>query len=213
VPSELRTEFHRELDRQDIAIGALLTVVPEAISRATSALLDGDQSIVDDLARWRSLVGELNVAVERTAEVLIARQSPLAGDLRVLLAGTRLIPLLADTMDLVADIGSPTLAEIGPDLPVRIRLVTAELGDSCASVWSAVEELWRERDPLHLEALRARDDVLTDIRATLTAELASGSVDLQVAMQMAMAGRSFERLGRHAAAAGRLFEPLTSAAG
>lgn len=213
MPSELRTEFHRELDRQDIAIGALLTVVPEAISRATAALLDGDQSIVEDLARWRSLVSELNIAVERTAEVLIARQAPLAGDLRVLLAGTRLIPLLADTMDLVADIGSPTLAEIGPELPVRIRLVTAELGDSSASVWSAVEELWRERDPLHLEALRDRDDVLTDIRATLTAELASGSVDLQVAMQMAMAGRSFERLGRHAAAAGRLFEPLTAAPG
>jgi phosphate transport system protein len=209
VPSELREGFHRKLDRQEIAIGAILDVVPEAVRRATSALLSGDRDVVDDLARWRALVGELNADAERNAEVIIALQAPVARDLRLLLATTRLVPLLADTMDLIADIASPTLAEIGPELPHRIRMVTGELGDSCADIWSSVEDLWRERDRAHADAVRDRDDVLSEVRSTLTAELASGSVDLQVAMQMAMAGRSFERLGRHAAAAGRLFEPLT----
>ncbi|MCU4184120.1 hypothetical protein K6U06_07095 [Acidiferrimicrobium sp. IK] len=208
MPSELREGFHRELDRQEIAIGALLDVVPEAIRRATAALLSGDRTVVDDLARWRALVSDLNAGVERGAETVIALQSPVAGDLRLLLAATRLVPLLADTMDLIADIASPALAEIGPSLPGRIKDITAELGDSCADTWTSVEELWRERDRVHAQAVRDRDDVLTDVRSTLTAELASGAVDLQVAMQMAMAGRSFERLGRHAAAAGRLFEPL-----
>jgi phosphate transport system protein len=209
VPSELREGFHRELDRQEIAIGGILDVVPEAIRRATSALLTGDRSVVDDMARWRALVGELNADVERGAERMIAIQAPVAGDLRLLMAATRLVPLLADTMDLVADIASPALADIGPALPGRIKGITAELGDSCAETWASVEELWRERDPVHVQAVRDRDDVLTDVRSTLTAELASGAVDLGVAMQMAMTGRSYERLGRHASAAGRLFEPLT----
>lgn len=205
----MREGFHRELDRQEIAIGAVLDVVPEAIRRATSALLSGDRAVADDLARWRALVGDLNAGLEHSAEMIIARQAPVAADLRLLLAATRLVPLLADTMDLVADISSPALSEIGPSLPSRIAAITGELGDTCADIWSSAEELWRERDPSHLEVLRNRDDTLGEVRSALTAELASGSVDLQVAMQMAMTGRSYERLGRHAVAAGRLFEPLT----
>lgn len=207
---ELRTDFHRALDRQDVAIGALLGVVPEAIRRATSAVLGGDAEVATDLGRWRALVGELNAGVDQTAEVLIARQAPVAGDLRLLLAGTRLVPLLADTMDLVADIASPALVQIGPELPARVAAITSELGDSCAAIWESVEELWRDRDAVHAHVLRSRDDVLSEVRSDLTAELASGTVDLQLAMLMAMAGRSYERLGRHATAAGRLFEPLVA---
>lgn len=207
---ELRTEFHRALDDQDISIGALLTVVPEAIRMATAALVAGDRSVAGDLARWRAMVSDLNVGVEHTAEVLIARQSPLAGDLRLLLAGTRLVPLLSDTMDLVADVALPSATEIGPDLPRRVQLVTLELGDTTAAVWQAVEELWRERDRRSLDGLRARHDTLAEVRSTLNAELASGSVDVQGAMTMAMTGRSFERLGRHARAAGGLVEPLVA---
>ena len=206
--SELRTDFHRALDRQEVAVGALLGVVPEAVRRATVAVIEGDASVVGDLGRWRALVGELNAGVDHTAEVLIARQAPVAGDLRQLLAGTRLVPLLADTMDLIADVASPTLVQIGPELPPRVARITEELGDTCASIWESVEGLWRERDLLHAEVVRGRDDVLSEVRSGLYAELASGSVDIQLAMLMAMAGRSYERLGRHGTAAGRLFEPL-----
>lgn len=213
MPQELRQGFHRALDRQEISIGAILEVIPEAVGRATTAMLDGDEGMARELARWRSMVTELNADVDSAATALIARQAPVAGDLRLLLAVTRLVPVLADTMDLVADIVSPALAQIGPDLPERTRLLCAELGASCAATWSAVAELWRRRERPHFDAVRSRHDTLAEVRSSLTSELASGSVHVSEAMLLAMTGRSYERIGRHAGAAARLIEPLVGAGG
>ena len=205
---ELRGEFHRELERLDISVAALLGVIPEAVVAATTALLVSDVAGASSLGRWQQLVGDLYADVERTVETVLARQAPMAGDLRFLMACVRIVPTLNDAVDLIADIAAPSRQRIGDRLPARLISLTEQLGELTSLAWQAVTELWERRDPARMVTLREHDDALAEVRSSLAAEVASGLLDFPAAMEMTLVGRSFERLGRLALSVGELIRPL-----
>ncbi len=208
MTSEVRGEFHRELDRLDISVAGLLGLVPETIVTATTALLVSDQPRADDVERWRVLVEDMYADVEQTIEVVVARQSPVAGDLRFLLACIRLVPGLHEVMDLVSDVAAPSHRAIGDHLTPRVISLTEQLGELTGSAWEAVETGWRTRERRAGSVVHERLDLATDVRSALAAELGSGSLTLPVALEMAVVGRTFDRLGHHARQSARLVAPL-----
>ncbi len=205
---EARGDFHRELDRLDISVAGLLALVPDAIISATTALLVSDETIAAGLERWRELVDELYGDVEQTIEVVVARQSPVAGDLRFLLACVRLVPGLHEVVDLVAEVASPSHREIGEHLTPRVISLTEQVGRLTGDLWSTVDEAWRTREPAKLRSIREQVDTISETTSTLFAELASGAIPLPVALEMAVVGRTFDRLARQARVAGRRMDPL-----
>jgi phosphate transport system protein len=168
MTSEVRGEFHRELDRLDIAVGGLLGLVPEAVVAATTALLVSDESTADSLQRWQVLVADMYRDVEHTIEVVVARQSPVAGDLRFLLACIRLVPGLHEVMDLISDVAAPSHRAIGEHLTPRVISLTEQLGELTGSTWEAVEVGWRTREPRRTRVVRER------LELAASAERASG---------------------------------------
>lgn len=197
---ELRGEFHRELDALDISVAALLGLLPEAIRTATEALL-GAGDLAQRVWEWRGLVADLYGGVAGTVESIVARQAPVARDLRFLLGCVRLVPTLYDSVDLVADVASPTTAGMGMGVGERTRALVLDVGEQTALTWAAVEDLWASRDEVAMVAVRERDDALAEVRSALSAQLGAGVLDVSAIMQLALVGRSFERLGRHAATA------------
>ncbi|MDQ2725337.1 MAG: hypothetical protein M3Y36_07565 [Actinomycetota bacterium] len=197
---ELRSDFHRELDALDISVAALLGLLPEAIRAATEALL-GAGDLAQRVWAWRGLVEDLYGGVAGTVESIVARQAPVARDLRFLLGCVRLVPTLYDSVDLVADVGSPTTAGVGAAVGERTRALILEVGERTALTWAAVEDLWARRNEAATVAVRERDDTMAEVRSSLSAELGTGALDVSTTMQLALVGRSFERLGRHAATA------------
>jgi phosphate transport system protein len=212
MASELRGEYHRDIDRLDISLGALLSVLPEAVGNATQALLSSDTGLRLEVDRWQGMVASISADVDRTAEMVIARQSPVAGDLRFLMACVRLVLNLSDTIDLVAEIGGSVGCAWGGPLPDRVRQLLIASGDAAADTWRSVAEMWHERGSSGVVLLRVRDDRLAETRSTLTAELTSGVLDAAVVVDLAGAARCYERIGRHAVAAGRLIDPLLASA-
>jgi len=59
-------------------------------------------------------------------------------------------------------------------------------------------DAYAERDPSGASRLREIDDELDDLHVSLTAELASGKLSIPVAIEVALVGRFYERLGDHA---------------
>jgi phosphate transport system protein len=206
--SELRGEYHRDIDRLDISLGAVLSVVPEAVGHATQALLSSDTGLRLEVDRWQKMVASISIDVDHTAEMVIARQSPVAGDLRFLMACVRLVLNLSDTIDLVAEIGGSVGCAWGGPLPDRVRQLLVASGDAAADIWRGVAEMWHERGTSGVAVLRMRDDRLAETRSTLTAELVAGDLDPASVVDLAGAARCYERIGRHAMAAGRLIDPL-----
>ena len=208
MPQELRGNYHRELDKLDIALAALLGLIPEAIVSATATVLAGDERGATEVDRWRTLVDELYADVERTAETLVARQAPVAGDLRFLFACVRLVPHLHEAVDLVASIAAPARSSLAGELSGRRAALVDELGQVTGDTWSAVAQLWDQRDGAHADLVATHHDAIGEVRSSLTAEAASGSVSIPIAMEIALLGRCYERLGRHAVQAALRMEPL-----
>jgi phosphate transport system protein len=208
MTAEARGEFHRELDRLDISITSLLALVPEAVMTASTALLVSDEPGAERLDRWRVIVDEMYVDIEHTIEVVVARQSPVAGDLRFLLACIRLVPWLHEVMDLISDVAAPSHRAIGEHLTPRVISLIEQLAERTSSAWEAVESGWRSRSPRVERTVRERLELAADVRSAVAAELGSGSLSLPVALEMAVTTRAFDRLGHHARQSARLVVSL-----
>ena len=72
------------------------------------------------------------------------------------------------------------------------------MGRTGAEMWRTATDAYVERDPGAADKLREADDELDDLLVSLTAELATGAVSIPVAIEMALVGRFYERLGDHA---------------
>ena len=212
MSGEVRAEFHRELERLDISVASLLGLIPEAIASATEALLRPDPSGVDAVEQWRSLVEDIYGDVEHTIEVVVARQSPVAGDLRFLLGCVRIVPGLHEVVDLIADVAAPGRRHISPSLTPRIVALTGELGHATSQVWATVEDGWSTRRPDVAKGLRREADAIAELRSVLGAELASGAVPLPVALEMAVVSRTYDRLVHHGLVVAARLRPLSTGA-
>jgi phosphate transport system protein len=212
MPEELRGAYHRELDQLDLAIATLLGLVPDAVGSATTALLSGDSDLARSVARWRDLVDDLYGDVEATIEAIIARQAPVARDLRFLMCCVRILPEVRDAVELIGRIGDPQPMGFADRLNARVRTLTLEMGDLTADAWKATGEHWRLRDdPDSSRAVRGRArDALVETHSSLVAEISGGGLDVEAALQMALRAGAYDRLARHSAAIDRLVASLVA---
>jgi phosphate transport system protein len=198
VPDELRTAFHRELEEIDRQVVQLFALVSEGLAGATDALLSGDREAAKALVERDAMIDAVYVDVEDLVQRQIALQSPMADDLRFLLSVLRIVPELERSGDLTEHIAQRAARGLTAELTPRLRGLVEEMGRVGVELWRGSSQAYTSRDGEAEPRLRERDDELDDLHVSLTAELASGSLSLPVAIEMALVGRFYERLGDHA---------------
>jgi phosphate transport system protein len=144
------------------------------------------------------LIDRLYHDVEDLVNHELARQAPVAGDLRFLLSVLRVVPELERSHDLVEHIARRGVKGLREELTPRTRGLIEQMGAVGVEMWRAAADAWFERDPEGYARIHERDDEMDDLHTNLTAELASGKTSLPVAMDMALVARFYERLGDHA---------------
>ena len=72
------------------------------------------------------------------------------------------------------------------------------MGELATDMWRATADAYLERSAVAADRLPGLDDHLDELHGRLTAELASGSMTLPVAMEGILVARFYERLGDHA---------------
>ena len=198
MPEELRKAFHRSLDEIDRKIVQIFALICEGVSGATDAFLAGDHDAAKALFAREVLVDELYAEVEALVQTQLLLQSPMAEDARFLLCALRIVPELERTGDLAEHVAAGAVRGLSAELTPRARGLVEQLGSVAADMWREAMDAYIERDPLAGARLRERDDEMDDLHATLTAELASGSMRVPVVLEMGLIARFFERLGDHA---------------
>ncbi|MEW6154334.1 MAG: phosphate signaling complex protein PhoU [Actinomycetota bacterium] len=195
---ELRSAFHRELEVVDLQVRRLFALVIEAIGGATDALLAGDRQAARDLVARDDLLDALYVDVEKVVQRQFALQGPLATDLRFLLSVLRIVPELERSGDLAEHIAQCAARGITSELTPRLRGLIQQMGRVGVSLWQESARVYDSREAGAGERLRDLDDELDDLHVSFIAELASGKVSVPVAIELALVGRFYERLGDHA---------------
>jgi phosphate transport system protein len=176
----------------------LFALVSESLAGATEALLSGDRETARALVARDEMLDRLYVDVESLVQRQFALQSPMADDLRFLLSVLRIVPELERSGDLAEHIAQRAVRGLTTELTPRVRGLIEQMGRTGVEMWRASADTYADRDPNGASRLRDADDELDDLHVSLTAELASGKLSIPVAIELALVGRFYERLGDHA---------------
>ena len=196
--NENREEFQRDLERIEAKVIELFAMVAEDLPRATDALLSGDNDALAVLIEREQIIDALWPEIEELVNREILLQAPVAVDLRYLLSVLRIVPVLERAHDLVISIGSRANHSLGEELTPRSRVIVERMSELASAMWRQAADAWYQRDKNAAFSLSERDEEMDELHSSLTAELASGQMSVQVAMEMALVARDYERLGAHA---------------
>jgi phosphate transport system protein len=196
--SELRSEFHHQLEAIENRVVELFAFVGEDLGVATQALLDSDAAGLKVVTERQTIIDGLYVELEELVNVQLALQQPVAADLRLLVSVLRIIPHLERAHRLVLHVAEHATHVLSEDLTPRVRGLVERMGDTAADMWNQASTAWYRRDRTAADVLEERDDDMDSLHGALTAELASGTMRLPVVMDMTLVARDYERLGDHA---------------
>ncbi len=195
---EHRQAFQRQLDAIETKVIELFAVVAEDLSEATGALLRSDGQMADLLAGREAIIDDLYQEIEQLVGREIAMESPVASDLRFLLAVLRVVPELERSHHLIVEIASRADRVSKEDLSSRSREILEHMGTVVTSMWRQAADSWYQRDRSMAAVLSKRDDEMSDLHAQLLAEASTGLMPVYVTVEMPLVARFYKRLGDHA---------------
>ncbi len=199
---DLRHEFHHGIDELRNDIARLGASVVELIPRVTDVLLRQDLEGAEYVLRGDAEIDARALAVEERALTLLALQAPVAADLRQVASVLKLSPEIERSADLCCNICKAARRIYGHELDPKLRGGIQRMSDQAHQEYKEVIEAYIAIDKVRAAALRDMDDYLDDQHRQFIAQIfesfAAGSIDLQVAVQLAVVARFYERLGDHA---------------
>jgi phosphate transport system protein len=176
------------------------------MAKATDALLDADLARAEQVIEADVKVDDLRVELEDRAFQMIARQQPVATDLRVLITTLHLVADLERMGDLALHVAKIARLRF-PDaaVPEEARDVIAQMGEVARSLVTKVGDVVEGRDVSLAQAIEAEDDSMDALRRKLFTLVLSPrwAHGTEAAIDMTLLGRYYERYADHAVAVAR----------
>ena len=198
-PFEGRRHFHTRIESLQRAVVAIGHEVARSIAEATEAWLRRDceagTRIDARTAGWSARARDVELSVYE----LIATQQPMAVDLRQLVALVRLTEAVSRSGDLVAHVARSACFDREPGaFSPALRTVVVEMATVAASQFSAALAAFEAEDEAGGHRVEVSDRDLDLLQNELFTALLMGSVGTAPAIDLALLGRFYERLGDHA---------------
>lgn len=202
----MRDAYHDELDAITEQLVEMTGLVGEAISLATQALLTSDLPIAERVIDGDEAVDLLRENVDRRTVDLIARQQPVAGDLRALTTGLRITSDLERSGDLAVHVAKLARRKFPAcAVPDELQATIRTMGEVAATIVSKAGEVVASRDATKASELEADDDVMDELHRTLLRTMLAPEwpYGVDTAIDLALAGRYYERFADHAVVVAR----------
>ncbi len=200
--SDLRSAYHQEIEDVRSTIVRLAGSVIEAIPRATSILLEGDLEGADYLISADDEIDARTLDLEEEIYRLMALQAPVAVDLRVLVSGVKILGEIERSADLAVNICKAARRLYGHGLDPRLRGLITKMAEQAQALYTAAIDAYVDNDAAKAAAIDDMDSLLDGLQREFIQVIfeshAAGRIDLQVAVQLAVVARFYERIGDHA---------------
>jgi len=202
----MREAFSEQLDSVRDELVAMTGLVGQAIGEATSALLEADIKRAEAVISADAAIDSLREKIEDDSFQLMALQSPVATDLRMLVAALRMVSELERMGDLavhVAKIARLRVPETA--VPAEIVPTVARMATVAELMVSKVEHIIATNDVAGAEALEEIDQEMDRLRRKSFAELLGSdwTHGVEPAVDVALLGRYYERIADHAVSVAR----------
>ena len=199
--TETRKVFHEELQELGDDVIRLSAMASEAIQAGTAALLEFDLVGAERVIISDRVMDDLAHSMEERIYLMLAKQQPMAVDLRMLVATLRVVHELERTGDLMINVAKATRRLYPNQLEPRIRALIDRMREQATIQLKVATDAFADRDPARARALADMDDAMDDLQKELFRAIFStpalDEASVQRAVQMALVGRYFERIADH----------------
>ncbi|GAA1390396.1 phosphate signaling complex protein PhoU [Luteococcus peritonei] len=202
----MRENYHEELNNVVDQLVSMNSNVRIAVHDATEALLNADLRIAERVIADDTRLDVMHEEIEKQCFQLLARQAPVAGELRTIVAALRMVFELARMGDLAAHVAKIARLRY-PEHAVPDDLVAnftrmAEVADHMiASAGTTLSQ----RDVEEASKLAEHDEEMDDLRRQQFTMLLADDWPhgVEKAVDAALLGRYYERIADHSVAMGR----------
>jgi phosphate transport system protein len=204
--SWLRSAFQDELDGVTQTLVDLSALVSDAISRATHALLTADLKEAEQVIDADDRIDDIQHELDARIIDIIARQQPVASDLRALVTALRMSADLERMGDMAHHIAKITrLRHPNSAVPSELLLTIEEMGKVARSISDKVGGVINSRDVDTAMEVEKDDDEMDKLHRKLFTTLMdeSWSHGTETAIDITLIGRYYERYADHAVSVAR----------
>jgi phosphate transport system protein len=193
----VRVDYQRRLDEVDDELIGAAIVVADAIPPVVRAFLGAEPLCIPEARAMASDVADRCRYVEDQGFLLLAREAPVSGDLRRLVAILRLVYSVERSAALLRHVAEAVELFDARAMPDESRRRFEELGIRAAEVFRRGVDAWRRRDALAIHELDRLDADIDGLRAHLVRDAADTLETSSELTLIGLLGRYFERIGDH----------------
>ncbi|MFZ1162869.1 phosphate signaling complex protein PhoU [Mycobacterium sp.] len=214
----MRTAFHEQLESLTETLSIMCGLAGLAMDRATQALLQADLAIAEQVITDHDKLAQLQSRAEETVFVLLALQSPVAGDLRLVVGSLQNVAD-AERMGALALHVAKIARRRHPNhvLPEEVRDHFAEMGRVAVDLGNSAKDVVVSKDPQQAAEISQEDDAMDQLHQQLFKVLMDNEWKhgVAAAVDITLLGRFYERFADHAVEIGRrvVFEATGGAGG
>lgn len=195
------TVFDEELEQLRALVCEMGGRVEAAVADAVAALVQGDPARAAGVVADDSRIDAQAAAVERTTIHLIALRSPLADDLREVMAAFKISGLLERMGDCAKSVAHQ-VDSLGDCRGLAQLKTLAAMGGEAAAMVKTALDAFAHRDSAAAAEVAALDDAVDRYRSCiwqgLIALMAEDSRSITAATHLMFAAQKLERIGDHA---------------
>ena len=192
--------FDEEIARLCAQLEAMGERAAGAVDRSLQAVAAGDLWLARRVVAEDDLLDQAQIAVEKLVVTMMALRSPMADDLRLLVAALRIAAVLERVGDYAKNVARRAESVAGAGHQAALPAIAAMGQDAAAMVRMAVAA-FLERDVDAARAVVARDDQVDEAWRRLRRDLGqgtSGADGAGIALDLLLVGQHLERIGDHA---------------
>ncbi len=204
------TEILHEIQHGLVRMGSL---VEENVLRAGSAMVEGRIGLVEMVRNADEPINEMYARLERQTFETLARQQPVAGDLRFLVATTRILYELERSGDLAVNCVKVLDRLHGlpehPELNATLRQLVAATVKVFRMGIDAIADMTDDAGVVIEQADDEVDDLVSEYYTTIAQ--VSGDIGLDAGIGLSRIGRFLERIADHAVNIGENVQYIVTA--
>ncbi|MGI8393034.1 phosphate signaling complex protein PhoU [Leucobacter sp. W1038] len=197
----MREVFQQELAEVQSRLVQIAELVEIAIQQATTAFRTSDVSLAEQVIENNERVEQMAAELDELTIDILARQQPVASDLRLMVGSLRMgssLERMADLAEHIAQLARYRYPESA--IPQGLRKTFARMGELDAKIAGKLVELLRTQDPAFIDEIRDIDDAIDELHAKVFEKVLSDKVntDITGVVDATLASRYHERFGDHA---------------
>jgi phosphate transport system protein len=202
----IRSVFQDELDNVSQSLVDLTAMVSASMTKATSALLSSDLKLAEEVIATDVKIDDYQHETDSRIIDIIARQQPVARDLRALVTALRMGSDLERMGDLshhvakVARLRHPNAA-----VPPELVAIIQAMGVAAVAITEKTGVVIATRNTEMALEIERDDDVMDDLHRKLIAVLIEPTWKhgIETAIDLTLLGRYYERYADHAVSISR----------